>query len=119
MAEMHPVLFSRFIDRRSRGEKVTLIDLGTRRTRTTEFADHYLEFRPQSDRAIANCIARQLIARDAWDKDFVAKHCAFRADADPAKPDLAGVTVSFDDYKRHVAAYTPEHVSEISGLPVE
>ena len=34
-AEMHPVLFSRFIDRRSRGDKVTLIDISTRRTRTT------------------------------------------------------------------------------------
>ena len=28
MAEMHPVLFSRVIDRRSRGEKVTIIDIG-------------------------------------------------------------------------------------------
>jgi nitrate reductase NapA len=32
---MHPVLFSRVIDRRARGERVTLIDIGTRRTRTT------------------------------------------------------------------------------------
>lgn len=39
-AEMHPVLFSRVIDRRSRGEKVTLIDIGTRRTRTTEACQH-------------------------------------------------------------------------------
>ena len=39
-AEMHPVLFSRVIDRRNRGEKVTLIDLNTRRTRTSQFADH-------------------------------------------------------------------------------
>ena len=36
-AEMHPVLFSRVIDRRSRGEKVTLIDIGTRKTRTSGF----------------------------------------------------------------------------------
>lgn len=119
MAEMHPVLFSRFIDRRSRGEKVTLIDLGTRRTRTTEFADHYLEFRPQSDLAIACCIYQQLIERGAWDKDFVEKHCAFRADADPAKPTLDGVAISFDEFKKLVAGYTPEHVSGISGLPVE
>jgi nitrate reductase (cytochrome) len=34
-AEMHPVLFSRIVDRRSRGQEVTLIDIGTRRTRTT------------------------------------------------------------------------------------
>ena len=119
MSEMHPVLFSRFYDRKSRGEKVTLIDLGTRRTRTTEFADHYMEFRPQSDLAIANCIAQQLIERGAWDKEFVEKHCAFRADADLTKPDLMGVAIDFENYKQRVAEYTPEKVSEISGLPVE
>lgn len=119
MAEMHPVLFSRFYDRKSRGEDITLIDLGTRRTRTTEFADHYMEFRPQSDLAIANCIAQQLIERGAWDKDFVEKHCAFRADADIAAPDLMGVAIDFDAYKERVADYTPEKVSEISGLSVE
>lgn len=119
MAEMHPVLFSRILDRRERGQKVTIIDLGTRRTRTSEFADHYLEFRPQTDLAIANCIAQQLIERGAWDKKFVGNHCAFRADADVARPDLLGVAISFDEFKKRVAEYTPEHVSELSGLSVE
>lgn len=116
MAEMHPVLFSRVMDRRSRGEKVMLVDLGTRRTRSSEFADHFMEFRPQSDLAIANCIAQQLIERGAWDKDFVAKHCAFRADA--ATPDLLGVAIDFEEYRKRVADYTPEKVSAISKLPV-
>ena len=119
MAEMHPVLFSRILDRRTRGDDVTIIDLGTRRTRTSEFADHYLEFRPQTDLAIANCIAQQLIAKGAWDKKFVENHCAFRADIDPAKPDLLGGPISFDDYKKRVAEYTPEHVSQLSNLSVE
>ena len=119
MAEMHPVLFSRILDRRERGQKVTIIDLGTRRTRTSEFADHYLEFRPQTDLAIANCIAQQLIERGAWDKKFVENHCAFRADADIAKPDLLGVAIPFDEFKKRIAEYTPEHVSKLSGLSVE
>jgi nitrate reductase NapA len=119
MAEMHPVLFSRILDRKTRGDDVTIIDLGTRRTRTSEFSDHYLEFRPQTDLAIANCIAQQLISKGAWDKDFVEKHCAFRADIDPAKPDLLGGPISFEEYKKHVAEYTPEHVSQLSGLSVE
>lgn len=119
MAEMHPVLFSRILDRRTRGDDVTIIDLGTRRTRTSEFADHYLEFRPQTDLAIANCIAQQLIANGAWDKKFVENHCAFRADIDPAKPDLLGGPISFDDYKKRVAEYMPEHVSQLSNLSVE
>jgi nitrate reductase NapA len=119
MAEMHPVLFSRILDRKTRGDDVTIIDLGTRRTRTSEFSDHYLEFRPQTDLAIANCIAQQLIEKGAWDKDFVEKHCAFRADIDPAKPDLLGGPIPFDEYKKRIAEYTPEHVSQLSGLSVE
>lgn len=117
MAEMHPVLFSRVMDRRSRGETVTLIDLGTRRTRSSDFADHFMEFRPQSDLAIANCIAQQLIARGAWDKSFVEKHCAFRADA--ATPDLLGVAIDFEEFKKRIAEYTPEKVSKISNLSIE
>lgn len=119
MAEMHPVLFSRFIDRRATGDKVTLIDLGTRRTRTTEFADHYMEFRPQTDLAIANCIAQQLIAREKWDKEFVEKHCNFRADEDEAEKTLKGVAISFDEFKKRIAKYTPEYVSELSGLSID
>ncbi len=115
-AEMHPVLFSRLIDRRSKGEKLQLIDLGTRRTRTTEHADHYIQFNPQSDLAIANCIAQQLIANDTYDKRFVEKFCAFRADPDPAS--LFGGPISFDDYKKSVAEYTPEYTAKISGVPV-
>ena len=33
--------------------------------------------------------AQQLLERGAWDKDFVEKHCAFRADGD-AHPDADG-----------------------------
>ncbi len=116
-AEMHPVLFSRLIDRRSRGENVTLIDIGTRRTRTTEFADHYLEFRPHSDLAVANGIAHLLIENGTYDEKFVAGHCNFKAPSDPA--DLHGRPISFDEYKAMVKPYTPERVEEISGVPKE
>ena len=114
-AEMHPVLFSRVIDRRSRGETVEIIDIGTRRTRSTEHADHFLEFRPHTDLAIANGIAHLLLKRDTYDKDFVAKHCAFRADADP--PTLWGQAIEFDAYREQLAPYTPEYVEKVSGVP--
>jgi len=119
MAEMHPVLFSRIIDRRVRGDKVTIIDLGTRRTRTSEFSDHYMEFRPQTDLAIANCISQQLIERGTWDRNFVENHCAFRGDVDPVNLDLMGKAISFEDFKQSIAKYTPEYVSQLSGLSVE
>jgi nitrate reductase (cytochrome) len=116
-AEMHPVLFSRVIDRRTRGEKVTLIDLSTRETRTSRFADRSIRFRPQTDLAIANGIANLLVLHGAHDADFVAKHCGFRAP--DANGTLQGRAISFDDYKAMIAEYTPERVEQISGVPAK
>ena len=116
-AEMHPVLFSRVIDRRTRGEEVTLIDIGTRRTRTTEFAQHYLEFTPQSDLAIANGIAHLLLENGTYDQRFVEQFCNFRKHEDPRNPTLKGVASTFDEYRASLAEYTPERVEEISGVP--
>jgi nitrate reductase NapA len=114
-AEMHPVLFSRMIDRRSRGEKVMLIDMGTRTTRSTSFADHHLLFKPNTDLAIANCIAQQLVARGTYAKDFVGKFCNFRADSDT--PELNGKAIDFEQFAQLVAQYTPQYVSQLSGVP--
>jgi nitrate reductase NapA len=116
-AEMHPILLSRVLDRRLRGEDVTLIDIGTRRTRTTALADHYLPFRPQTDLAIVNGVAHLLLKRGTWDRDFVERHCAFRADSSP--PSLKGKAIEFEEYRRGLQLFTPEYVAELSGVPAE
>ena len=116
-AEMHPVLFSRVIDRRARGEKVTLIDIGTRRTRTTAQSDHYLEMKPQGDLAIANGIAHLLLARGTYDREFVERYCAFRAQGEV--PKLIGEAISFEDYQKALEPYTPAYVEELSGVPAK
>ncbi|WP_033367445.1 molybdopterin-dependent oxidoreductase [Rubritalea marina] len=118
-AEMHPVLFSRIIDRRSRGETVTIVDIGTRRTRSTEFADEFMEMKPQGDMAIANCISHYLIEDGSYDKAFVEKHCNFRIDVDERTRDLMGKASSFEEYREKLKPYTYEYVSELSGLSVE
>jgi nitrate reductase NapA len=131
-AEMHPVLFSRIVDRRMRGEKVVLVDLGYRRTRTSEQADHVMLVKPHGDLAIANCIAQQLIANNTYRHEFVTKYCNFRADAELERFEklkdwtdyksfgtLLGKSVTFEQYKHLVARYTPEAASQMSGLSVE
>ncbi len=118
-AEMHPVLFSRVVDRRAKGEEVTLIDISTRRTRTTDLCQHYLEFKPHADLAIANGIAHLLIKNKTYDREFVENHCNFRQ-LDPDNPGLmTGKAMSFEEYAAAVEEYTPERVSELSGLSVE
>jgi nitrate reductase NapA len=113
-AEMHPVLFSRFIDRKSRGERVTLIDLTTRRTRTSGFADRTIFFEPQGDLAIANGLAHLLLERGTWDRAFVDAYCNFRQRTEP--PTLEGQAMTFEAYRAAMAEYTPARVQELSGV---
>jgi nitrate reductase NapA len=115
-AEMHPVLFSRVLDRRLKGDKVEIIDIGTRTTRSSSYADHLMLMKPHGDLAIANAIAHILIRDKSYDQDFVDKHCAFRADSEPAE--LKGKAITFEEYKASLAKYTPEYCAELSGLSV-
>jgi nitrate reductase NapA len=117
-AEMHPVLFSRVIDRRSRGEDVLCIDISTRRTRTTEHCQQYLEMDPHGDVPIALGICHQLVEKGSYDSEFVANHCSFRA-LQEENPTLQGEPISFEEYRRRLAPYTPERVEELSGVPAE
>lgn len=114
-AEMHPVLFSRVLERRSRGESIRIIDIGTRRTRTTTFADTFLALEPHGDLALVNGITKLLLERGTWDREFVAAHCAFRADSEP--PTLAGQAIDFDTYVEALAPYTLDEVERLSGVP--
>ena len=116
-AEMHPILFSRVIDRRSNGEDVTLVDIGTRRTRTTPHCQHYLEFKPGTDVVIALGVAHLMLERGTWDRDFVGKHCNFQGESDP--PSLFGKQIPFDEYAALLKPWTPAKVEEVSGVPIK
>lgn len=127
MAEMHPVLFSRIIDRRAKGEKVTLVDIGTRKTRTSHHANLYLEMAPQSDLAIANGIMHILLRDGKWDSEFVKKHVNIKT----GKTDIGygldykfkfkddGKLIDVEGLREFLKDYTPEKVSKISGVSVE
>lgn len=117
-AEMHPVLFSRVIDRRSKGEVVTLIDIGTRRTRTTNQCQHYLEMKPHGDLAIVNGIAHLLIKNGTYSRKFVESFCNFKTQ-DEQNPNLHGKSIGFEEFCRLVEPYTPDYVEELSGVPAE
>ena len=115
-AEMHPVLFSRVIDRRSRNQVVRLIDMGTRRTRTTDASDDFLMMKPHGDVPIALGICHLLIQNNTYDQEFVAKNCNFRS-PEAESPTLNGQAITFEEYKNRIAKYTPEYVEQLSGVP--
>lgn len=107
-AEMHPILFSRFMNRKNDGDKIQYIDMATRRTRSTLAADHYLEFVPQTDMVIANCICHQLIENDDTDKAFVDQNVRFKSNT--------GEDITLEQYREFLKDYTVEKSAELSGV---
>ena len=82
MAEMHPILWSRVTDRKlSDPERVKVVNLTTYRTRSSDLADFEIIFSPQTDLAIWNYIAHEIVYNhpEAIDWDFIKKHIVFTA----------------------------------------
>jgi nitrate reductase NapA len=77
MAEMHPMLWARVTDKRMKTPSYRVVNLTTYSNRSSELADSEIVFKPNSDLAIWNYIAREIVQRDALDHDFVDKHCVF------------------------------------------
>jgi nitrate reductase NapA len=75
MAEMHPILWTRVIDRRLMAPHVKIMTLSTYEHRTTDLSDATFIFKPGTDLAILNYIANYLIQNNAVKRDFVERHC--------------------------------------------
>ncbi len=98
MAEAHPVLWTRVENRRRSDSGYRVINLTTFSNRTSKLADREIVFKPQTDLAIWNYIAREIVERGVWDKDFVEKHCVFAAG-----PTEVGYGMRDDDSKASAA----------------
>ena len=77
MAEMHPMLWARIIDKRLRSPEYRIFNLTPFSNRSSDGADVEIVFKPNTDLAIWNYIAREIVARDAVDRAFVQRHCVF------------------------------------------
>ncbi|TAH36420.1 MAG: periplasmic nitrate reductase subunit alpha [Planctomycetota bacterium] len=132
MAEMHPVLFSRILESKRRRPSVRIVDIATRRTPTSEYADMYVEFRPGTDLALANGILHLLVRENRWSKAFVAENVVFRRGSEDLQQIGYGCfgeqaerytfedqaqEASFEDLERFLAGYAPGPVSDITGVP--
>ena len=124
MAEMHPVLFSRMLDRRLKDPDIKIIDLATRSTRTSVASDRSILFKPGADLAIANAICYEIL-RNGWEnRDFIEKNVSFHTGKtnigygteDNFKFEEKAETIDLAKYKAMLADYTPEKAEQISGV---
>ncbi|SFV52659.1 Periplasmic nitrate reductase precursor [hydrothermal vent metagenome] len=88
MAEMHPILWSRVSDRKlSNPDKVKIVNIQTYTHRTCDIGDINIIFSPNTDLALWNYIAREIVYRDKKgggkediiDWDFIDENIVFTA----------------------------------------
>lgn len=99
MADCHPILFLRMMDRVKAGAKLIVVD--PRRTATAEKASLFLQIRPGSDLALLNGLLALLVKNNALDHDFIERF-----------------TEGWQAMPEFLADYTPEQVAERTGLAV-
>ncbi len=127
MAEMHPVLFSRILDRKYHNRKIVIVDLATRTTRTSYAADKSILFTPQTDLAIANAICYEIINGEKMNETFLKNHVSFKKGKvnigygleDTFKFQDKLESIDLNTVKNFLKDYTPEKVAEYSGVSVK
>ncbi|MFF2045119.1 molybdopterin-dependent oxidoreductase [Kitasatospora sp. NPDC058170] len=98
MADCHPILFLRLMDRVKAGAKLIVVD--PRRTATADKADLFLQVAPGTDLALLNGLLHLLVENGHTDPDFIREF----TEGWEAMPDL-------------LADYPPARVAEITGIP--
>ena len=98
--EAHPIYFHHLLKGLDNGAEMYAVD--PRLTSSAKFADVWLGIEVGSDVALANTVAREIIAADLHDKDFVAR-----------------ATRGFKELKAAVEPYTLARGAELTGVPAK
>ncbi|MFF7706786.1 molybdopterin-dependent oxidoreductase [Pseudomonas sp. NPDC007930] len=97
MADCHPILYLRMMDRIRSGARLIVVD--PRRTATAEKADLFLQLRPGTDLALLNGLLHLLYQNHRLDARFIEQY-----------------TEGWEAMPAFLADYTPEAVAQITGL---
>ncbi|MFJ5309869.1 molybdopterin-dependent oxidoreductase [Streptomyces sp. NPDC088350] len=97
MADCHPILFLRMMERVKAGAKLIVVD--PRRTATAAKADLFLQIRPGTDLAFLNGLLHLLHENGHTDPEFIAAH-----------------TEGWEALPEFLADYAPDAVAALTGL---
>ncbi|HVJ73006.1 MAG TPA: formate dehydrogenase subunit alpha [Casimicrobiaceae bacterium] len=96
----HPVAATWIKNATKKGTRLILAD--PRRSELARHAWRYLQFRPDTDVALLNAMMHAIVEEGLVDRDFVADR-----------------TSGYEEIARNVAAFSPEAMAPVVGLPAE
>lgn len=98
MADCHPILYLRMMDRIKAGAKLIVVD--PRRTLTAEKSELFMQIKSGTDLALLNGLLHLLVENGHTDPEFIAQF-----------------TQGWDAMPEFLADYTPAKVAAITGIP--
>ena len=98
MADCHPILFLRMMDRVKAGAKLLVVD--PRRSATADKANLFMPIKPGTDLALLNGLLHLLVKNGHTDPDFIASF-----------------TEGWEAMPEFLEDYAPESVAAITGIP--
>lgn len=98
MADCHPILFLRMMDRVKAGAKLIVVD--PRRSATADKANLFMPIKPGTDLALLNGLLHLLVKNGHTDPDFIASF-----------------TEGWEAMPEFLEDYAPENVAAITGIP--
>jgi formate dehydrogenase major subunit len=98
--ETHPIFFHHLLKGVHRGAKLFVVD--PRRTSSAQWTDKWLGLHVGTDIALANAVAREILASGLENRDFIAN-----------------ATRGFEEFRKHVQKFTLEYAENTCGVPAE
>jgi len=98
--ETHPIFFHHLLKGVHRGAKLFVVD--PRRTSSAQWTDKWLGLHVGTDIALANAVAREILASGLENRDFIAN-----------------ATSGFEEFRKHVQKFTLEYAENTCGVPAE
>jgi predicted molibdopterin-dependent oxidoreductase YjgC len=98
--ETHPIYFHHVLKGIHNGARLFVVD--PRKTSSARWAVRHLPLHVGTDVALANAVAREILAAGLENRSFIDN-----------------ATSSFEDFRRHVEPYTLESAAAVTGVPAE
>lgn len=105
--ECHPIIWERVQDRKRSHPETTIILVDPRKTLTARHADLYLPIYPGTDVSLYNAMMHVFLEQRLIDSDMVERYLSFQQGEQKR---------TFEDFKRHIATYTPETAARTCGI---
>ena len=107
LADCHPIIWERVLDRKGSNGGTFIIVTDPRKTRTAKGADLHLPIIPGTDVTLYNAMINEMLRQGNLDEEMVSNYLTFKE---------AGEDKDFDSFKTHIEGYTLERAAATCGI---